>query len=307
LTTTAAAHHDEGATMQNPREIHDSISPEVLDLLEQRTAVEQWLARLEQQRGKVSDHVLERVRDDYERRLQDALDSLATHRRVIQEEMERATARVIAAETEHRSALDELEETRLRNMIGELDDDAWREREFDLTEAVRVASGQENEAREETERLRALLDQLEGRRPESNSEEEALLAFEPTPDAEPGYELGADDEIDDRLDDDLDSDLDDDLDEFSTELDEESVTPPHGDVLREEVVGNDSFLTGIDRQLTSSPERQEESQLSWIPTAEGEKTGEEETAPKPGLKCGECGYTNDLSAWFCGVCGADVG
>jgi hypothetical protein len=32
-----------------------------------------------------------------------------------------------------------------------------------------------------------------------------------------------------------------------------------------------------------------------------------EKKPPPGLKCAECGYTNDLSAWFCGVCGADVG
>lgn len=32
-----------------------------------------------------------------------------------------------------------------------------------------------------------------------------------------------------------------------------------------------------------------------------------DTRPRPGAKCPECGYTNDSDAWYCGVCGVDLG
>ena len=53
------------------------------------------------------------------------------------------------------------------------------------------------------------------------------------------------------------------------------------------------FLADIDRALEGA--------------GEGDEEEEGATAPKPGLKCPDCGYTNDISAWFCGVCGADIG
>ena len=40
--------------------------------------------------------------------------------------------------------------------------------------------------------------------------------------------------------------------------------------------------------------------------AEGEAQEELDTRPTPGVKCAECGYTNDATAWYCGVCGADL-
>lgn len=40
----------------------------------------------------------------------------------------------------------------------------------------------------------------------------------------------------------------------------------------------------------------------------GAADGEEEidTRPPPGVKCPDCGYTNDANAWYCGVCGVDL-
>lgn len=32
-----------------------------------------------------------------------------------------------------------------------------------------------------------------------------------------------------------------------------------------------------------------------------------DTRPRAGAKCPECGYTNDSDAWYCGVCGVDLG
>ncbi len=271
--------------MQKLRANRDSVKPEVLELLEQRAAVQQWLARLDEQQGKVSEHVLARVRDDYQRRLQEALDALATHRRAIQEEVERATSRLVAAESEHRSALDELEEARLRNAIGELDDTVWSEREADLSEAVRSAEEHEVGAREETERLRNLLDQLDDREQETSAGDDSTTAFELEPAGE--------------SDDDADSDP-------PSPAAEASATPPHGDILRSADADDDSFLQDLDLSLAPPAGEPESAEVSWTPAASAEDD-EGLTAPKPGLKCGECGYTNDLSAWFCGVCGADVG
>jgi rubrerythrin len=270
---------------------------EVLDLLQRRATVQSWLARLDEQRGSVSERVLERVRADYERRLRDTLDSLASHRRAIQDELERATSRLVAAEEEHEDAVDQLEEARLRNLIGEIEDPAWKDREPVLDETVREARDREAEVRAETERLRDLLEQLDDREPGSG--------------AAPNFSLEATGtDLDSRPDGDLAEEVveveDVEEDEFVAETPEPApvisaaTQEPRGRVISKEE--SDAFLQEIDRSLSGAHETE-------VPRAadEGADETEEDTSPKPGLKCAECGYTNDLSAWFCGVCGADVG
>jgi hypothetical protein len=282
---------DEATMTQKLETQRDPELSEVLDLLQRRATVQSWLVRLDEQRGSVSDRVLERVRADYERRLRDTLDSLASHRRAIQDELERATSRLVAAEEEHEDAVDQLEEARLRNLIGEIDDPAWEDREPVLDETVREARDREAEVRAETERLRDLLEQLDDREPGSGAE--PIFALEATAtdlDSRPDVELGEEGEGD----------------EFVAETPEptsviSAATPePRGRVISREE--SDAFLQEIDRSLSGAPETQEPSAAD-----EGTSETEEDTSPKPGLKCAECGYTNDLSAWFCGVCGADVG
>lgn len=51
--------------------------------------------------------------------------------------------------------------------------------------------------------------------------------------------------------------------------------------------GAPGFLDDLDRAISA-----EESEL--------------DTRPAPGVKCPECGYTNDSTAWYCGVCGVDL-
>jgi hypothetical protein len=285
---------DEATMTQKLETQRDPELSEVLDLLQRRATVQSWLVRLDEQRGSVSDRVLERVRADYERRLRDTLDSLASHRRAIQDELERATSRLVAAEEEHEDAVDQLEEARLRNLIGEIDDPAWTDREPALDDTVREARDREAEVRAETERLRDLLEQLDDREPGSGAESNfALEATTTDLDARPDVELIEDGEEEDD-------------DEFVAETPEptsviSAANPePRGRVISREE--SDAFLQEIDRSLSGAPETQE-------PSAADEDAAEieEDTSPKPGLKCAECGYTNDLSAWFCGVCGADVG
>ena len=249
---------------------------EVKDLLDRRSVIQGWLDRLHFQEGSVSERVLHRVREDYENRLQEVLNALATHRRLVQEELDRSTRRLDEAEQEYLAALDELEEGRLRNMIGEIEDATWADRSQLLDEAARAAKERHETAQAESSRLRDLLHQLDERTVD-------------VPASPPHVPLMEDEEVGGILTapilgeaGDLDPDDEEEDDEGFTAIDAE----------------NETFLEQIDRALTDLPAN--------VLADDGEENGED-TAPKPGLKCGECGYTNDLSAWFCGVCGADVG
>lgn len=271
--------------MQKLEEVQDAGSAEVLQLLEQRDTLEEWLSRLDEHRGDVNDRVLEKVRQDYETRLQETLSALAEHRQALQGELDRTTRRLIEAENARQEASDELEETRLRTLIGEVDGSVWKEREPELNAALSAARETEKSIRAESERLRDLLDQLD----ERETEDAAPLAFE----------LGSQ-ELD------LPAAGDVATIENPVAAVEDASEVDNGPVA-EAVAEVVSPIESVD--IASAGLASEEPvaiPASGDETAEGD--GEEvDTAPKPGLKCGECGYTNDLSAWFCGVCGADVG
>jgi chromosome segregation ATPase len=251
---------------------------DVHELLERRATVQGWLARLGEQTGKVSDRVFDRVRADYERRLQDTLQALASHRDGVRDELDRTTTRFIAAEEAHLRAEEELEEARLRYVIGEIEEGRWSQVEPDLAAAVTAAAEDVVQIRGEADRLRDLLEQLEERTPTPTpvfaieialQEEEIVEVTSRPPSASAPLDF---DEI--RSFEELDGDL--------PEIDGLADLEP-----------DDAFLDRIDRALAS-------------PEVESDILSED-TAPKPGIKCAECGYTNDLSAWFCGVCGADIG
>ena len=56
-----------------------------------------------------------------------------------------------------------------------------------------------------------------------------------------------------------------------------------------------AFLEDLDRAIAAT-----------APTGEASEP-ETDTRPQPGLKCPDCGYSNDPAAWYCGVCGVDLG
>jgi hypothetical protein len=58
-----------------------------------------------------------------------------------------------------------------------------------------------------------------------------------------------------------------------------------------------AFLEELDRAIAAT-----------APTGESaEEDTDGKTRPQPGLKCPDCGYSNDPAAWYCGVCGVDLG
>lgn len=77
------------------------------------------------------------------------------------------------------------------------------------------------------------------------------------------------------------------------------VDPPAGEPRAESappepVHAEAEFLEDLDRAIQSlGPQTDDE-------------PDPEAVRPKPGSKCAECGYTNDVEAWYCGVCGVDL-
>ncbi|MQA89254.1 MAG: hypothetical protein GEU90_03315 [Gemmatimonas sp.] len=257
---------------------NDHARAEVSELLEHRSEVQEWLERLQEQRGTVSERVLERVRADYEQRLRKTLEALSSHRDSLRVQLEQVTTRLIEAEDRHAQVQDALEEGRLRSAIGELDNEAWSAERIGLESAVDDAAARETAVREESDRLRELLAQLTDEARPNASE---LEAVEP-----PGYSEPEPVERPEL---------------FETE----AVEPP------EDSDAEVYLVEEIDRAISDTvedpPARPDSEPSDEVDEADEDSDEERKgTTPKPGLKCPECGYTNDLSAWFCGVCGADI-
>lgn len=136
------------------------------DLIERRTVLQQWLARLEELQPEAPGHVAERVRNDYRDRLRSVTEQLGEHRDAIRADLDARLGRLEEARASLTGASDEREEARLRHRIGEIDDQRWAEREPELERALADAERSASEVEEEVVRLRELLLAVEGPEPE---------------------------------------------------------------------------------------------------------------------------------------------
>lgn len=258
----------------------DSAVPTVNDLLEQRNRILGWLARLDEVDDAESARVVERVRADYRQRLEGVVGELSAHLEALRGELDGARERSAAAGERHAEADDALREARLRHRIGELDDGAWEARRGDLEAALAAASAERDAAVAEEERLSEVLAHIDSGVlvPPSPAEAppvppEPVAAAAVEVEAEPGIAY------------------------LPLALEEEPEEPGDDDL---------AFLEELDRAIAASAEASDPLEGA---ADEGEGEGDEEeidTRPRKGMKCLECGYTNDVAAWYCGVCGVEL-
>src|ERR687897_2264652 len=95
-------------------------------LLEQRTQYEEWLAKLDASGDKAPPAVRQRVRGDYEGRLQSVMEQLRGRGAAITEELERHHASQAELDRERRAAEEALAEAEVRHAVGEYTEDEWR-------------------------------------------------------------------------------------------------------------------------------------------------------------------------------------
>ncbi len=96
------------------------------ELLEQRTQYEEWLAKLDSSGDKAPPAVRQRIRGDYEARLQSVMEQLRGRGASIGEELERHHASQAELDRERRAAEEALAEAEVRHSVGEYTQDEWR-------------------------------------------------------------------------------------------------------------------------------------------------------------------------------------
>ncbi len=96
------------------------------ELLEQRSQYEEWLAKLDASGEKAPPAVRQRVRGDYEARLQQVLEQLRGRGTAISEELERHHASQAELDRQRRAAEEALAEAEVRHSVGEYTEDEWR-------------------------------------------------------------------------------------------------------------------------------------------------------------------------------------
>src|SRR3954470_1283342 len=95
-------------------------------LLEQRTQYEEWLGKLDSSGDKAPPAVRQRVRGDYQARLQGVMEQLRGRGSAVAEELERQHAAQAELDRQRRTAEEALAEAEVRHSVGEYTEDEWR-------------------------------------------------------------------------------------------------------------------------------------------------------------------------------------
>jgi hypothetical protein len=274
------------------------------ELLEQRTQYEEWLAKLDSSGDKAPPTVRQRVRGDYEARLQSVMEQLRGRGAAIGEELERHHASQAELDRERRAAEEALAEAEVRHSVGEYTADEWRR----LNE----------ESRREIEQLRAKLRGIGGEITRL-AEVQALItapragspppAPAPPPAAPP---RAARPEVIEQAP--MVTHVADPMAEpqsvqspnlVAKPSQPEPVAPP-GDEL--------AFLKSV-AEDDSRPARRPSNPGMTAPTATSAPAAVQTATPSVGkaaaavaktLKCGECGTLNRPTEWYCERCGAEL-
>jgi hypothetical protein len=308
-------------SQSDPRSI-SSDTTAVSQLLDRRNQVQSWLARLDEMTTDTATHVATRVRADYENRLDSVLAELGTHLDGIRADVDRLRTRLDEAGLRYETAVDSLEETRLRYRIGELEERMWEERRVALEAEVATVAAARDEVAAELHRMEDIASQIEGSerpaRPYVAPPPPPPVAFTPPPPPPPAPRVAAVEEepllapFSPPVEESLGGPLPDYLDEapappplpflggrdFPWELPPvPPIAAPKLEPHAETGPPPADFLAELDRALNDDSKDDAGYTLT---------EAELDTRPKAGVKCADCGYTNDPQAWYCGVCGADL-
>ena len=315
-----------------PSEPNSAAGESPTELLVRREQLMEWLRRLDGL-DDIPAQVASRVRTDYEQRLATVVDELAAHRDQLADERQRLDDELLAAAERHDGAVDALEEVRLRHRIGELSPDEWDTRRPALEAEVESAAQERSATEQEIAGLDELLGQIAAAAPAGPPVELPTVAGWTDGDAE--FAAAADEWSPDFPESDFDGSVSaaiiepagsEPVDELvdvdalapiealEEEEDEGEAEPSRNNDLGEITSFADAaeamadrvdrpaadddmaFLEELDRTIAATAPRTPNDDE---PPAEGR--------PQPGLKCPECGYSNDPAAWYCGVCGVDLG
>jgi hypothetical protein len=267
-------------------------------LLEERSKYEEWILRLDTSGDKASPAVRQRVRGDYEARLESVMEQLRARGAAIAEELERQHASQAELDRQRRTAEEALAEAEVRHTVGEYTEDEWRQLN--------------DQSRKGIEQLRARLRAI-GAEITRLNEIQALIAAPrggaaapPSPPPAPPSRAPRPEIIEQSP--------------FVTHLAEEPNLTPPPKAAPESVPKDElAFLKSVSEDEPSKLSTRQPSNPS-MPAATATATPrapEPAAPPTPSptkaasgvaktLKCGECGTLNRPTEWYCERCGAEL-
>ncbi len=152
-------------------------------LLDERQQIQRWLDRLTMTADAAPEDVRTKVREDYERRLQEVMAELQGHGQEVGAALERQRSTREGLANQESEAAGRLEEAELRHAVGEYDEGQWRQVHAELVEALVKGREELKRADEEIARLEDVVE-LVGSEPEP-AEEEAEPQFPPLVETRP--------------------------------------------------------------------------------------------------------------------------
>jgi hypothetical protein len=274
------------------------------ELLEQRTQYEEWLAKLDSSGDKAPPAVRQRIRGDYEARLQSVMEQLRGRGASIAEELERHHASQAELDRERRAAEEALAEAEVRHSVGEYTQDEWRR----LSE----------ESRREIEQLRTKLRGVGGEITRltqvqaliTSPRSGAAPAAAPAP-AAPAPRAARPEVIEQAP---LVTHVADPMAEppsvqspnltaKPTEVEPVPAVPPDELAFLKSVASEDTRPIG---RRTSNPGMAAQTATTAPPQTATPNVGKAPAGVAKTLKCGECGTLNRPTEWYCERCGAEL-
>jgi hypothetical protein len=266
------------------------------ELLEQRTQYEEWLAKLDSSGDKAPPAVRQRVRGDYEARLQSVIEQLRGRGAAIGEELERHHASQAQLDRERRAAEEALAEAEVRHSVGEYTQDEWRRVSEDSRRAI--------------EQLRAKLRSI-GAEITRLTEVQALISAPRTATSTPTSRPVARPEVVEQAP--LVTHVADPMAEppevQSPHLTQQPQPEPEPAAVP---VDELDFLKSVANETPRTAGRRPSNPGMTAPTATSAPpsavpaVGKAAAGVAKTLKCGECGTLNRPTEWYCERCGAEL-
>lgn len=267
----------------------DSIALDAL--LRDRAQFQGWLARLDDNTGKVPVAVTAKVRLDYEGRLLQVLDALKAHAGAVDEALTRLRHELSSIEVRDGAAAERLAEAELRHLVGEYDDDAWETLRGGVDGERRGLHADMEQARQEVARLAdvqaIILD---------TPTEDALVAAPPTAPPEIVHEALA----------------------IEPEPMAPSIVPASHERVGAIAVVDVAEPVAETSTIFARPVPKAMDELDFlksvtddaveVPAPAAKAATAATAAPDKGksVRCRECGHDNRPSDWYCDRCGAEI-
>jgi hypothetical protein len=274
-------------------------------LLEQRSQYEEWILRLDTSGDKASATVRQRVRGDYEARLESVMEQLRGRSATIAEELERQHASQAELDRERRTAEEALAEAEVRHSVGEYSEEEWRRHSEQSKSGIEQLRTRLRAIGGEITRLTEIQALIAGTRaaaapappppaaraPRPEVVEQALLVthvadeMEPVEPAPPPAKPRTQPEP------------------TSAPVDEMAFLKSVSDDEPSRMAGRRPSNPGMPA-VTSTAAPRDSSTPSAAAAAGG--GGKAASGVAKTLKCGECGTLNRPTEWYCERCGAEL-